>query len=218
MSTNNVLQLFVNVPIYCKFKILSHISHRPELLEILCNISPEVTDPQYNGFWIELYKNTFKCFPGGIFSSTVSIYSAYITEVMMKYTQHTRRSELSNALSKVGLYIRADSTLCTSYINNMLLPSDANYLLKDVVRTCIEMRWLFDYCHMKKELRKYMRNTNKSYSSELFSHVKETILNKHPVPKELPWISQFSKKTNIHAPLYYDYDNDSNGDDDDYFY
>lgn len=60
--------------------------------------------------------------------------------------------------------------------------------LDRVIKGMIELKWCFDYNHMKKELANYMTEHNQPYTQEVFTLVKEEILKNNPVPDPLPWI------------------------------
>jgi hypothetical protein len=61
-----------------------------------------------------------------------------------KIKQQKRKDTLIKALTKAGLKLRNDSTLCENYIENK---SD-EYTLQDVVERMCQMKYLFEYCHM----------------------------------------------------------------------
>ena len=64
----------------------------------------------------------------------------------LEQTEETRRKELITELAKYKLKLRSDSKLCKNYIRS------ADNSITYVVRRMCEMKYLFDYCDMRKEL------------------------------------------------------------------
>lgn len=66
----------------------------------------------------------------------------------LQMTKDDRKKEIQAALSNVGLKLRADSKLCRGFIE-----FNSGDLDEIVSRMC-EMKYLYEYCNMKKELTK----------------------------------------------------------------
>jgi hypothetical protein len=58
--------------------------------------------------------------------------------------KEARKNKLITELSKYKLRLRNDSMLCKQYIEG-----NCEYSLKDVVQRMCEMKYLYEYCHMK---------------------------------------------------------------------
>lgn len=98
-----------------------------------------------------------------------------------------RRKILQKALAEKGLFLRSDSKLCEKWIDDELLPGDKYYELKDVVRCMIECKWCLEYCNMRKKMDGYKFWFEPDPSDNIFTLVKEKILEEKPVPDILPW-------------------------------
>lgn len=109
--------------------------------------------------------------------------------IWLKETEDERKQELIDALDEYGLELRSDSKLCEKYIK--LLDSDLDY----VVRRMCEMKYLYEYCNMKKELkeveREHIQTLNAGYVPDMsvFQEAEDNILRRiGDYPEEWPWI------------------------------
>jgi uncharacterized protein YecE (DUF72 family) len=109
--------------------------------------------------------------------------------IWLKETEDERKQELIDALDEYGLELRSDSKLCEKYIK--LLDSDLDY----VVRRMCEMKYLYEYCNMKKELkeveREHIQTLNAGYIPDMsvFQEAEDNILRRiGDYPEEWPWI------------------------------
>ena len=58
--------------------------------------------------------------------------------------KNTRKEQLVNALNEYKLKLRADSKLCTGYIDGTI----KEYSIQQIVNRMCQMKYLYDYCDM----------------------------------------------------------------------
>lgn len=105
-------------------------------------------------------------------------------------TKSIRKNELTIALNHKGLKLRSDSKLCLKYIEYN------NGDLNEIVNRMCEMKYLFDYCNMKKELNKveneHIEIINSGYFPDLsvFEEAEYDILSNIEgcYPIKWPWL------------------------------
>lgn len=92
-----------------------------------------------------------------------------------------RRAVLTDALELAGLNLRDDSSLCREYI------CTGKYDINYVVRRMSEMKYLFDYCHIKSIMNK-IKNQEYGYVDDLFDKAEKQILSRiKRYPIKFPW-------------------------------
>jgi len=86
-----------------------------------------------------------------------------------------RKKKLKQVLKNSGLELRSDSKLCGGYIEGKI----KDKTIPEIVERMCQVKYLFDYCDMKKYLHKY-HNFDKS---------ERKILKKYgEYPDEWPWL------------------------------
>jgi len=168
-----------------QYRVLDFID-KPRLLRIICLASPRLTENNY--YWRERYKDFFREFTDnlGLENQPKALYHAFMVRALILEDVQDRRVELDLALRKVNLYIRSDSKLCSHWINGL---AESKWTLELVVKKCIEMKWLFDYCDFNHKMRNYLKQNNLEYSEKTFSLASAHFLALTPVPEELPWVN-----------------------------
>src|SRR5207247_2327604 len=102
-----------------------------------------------------------------------------------------RRKELITVLAKLKIKIRDDSKLCSNYINGKM---NEYWTLDRVVHRMCEMKYLFDYCHMRDFLReaseyRYDDNDNEYGIDSIFDIAEQKALEEYgDYPKKWPWM------------------------------
>lgn len=98
-----------------------------------------------------------------------------------------RRKQLKDLLKEAGLKLRSDSKLCDKYIEYDIGDPD------EIVSRMCEMRYLFDYCDMRKCLDKveqeHADTLNNGYFPDcsVFDEAEEMALNNKEYPDVFPW-------------------------------
>lgn len=104
-----------------------------------------------------------------------------------------RTNDLEKALNKAGVELRDDSKLCKLYIDNKC---SGKFTLKQVVRRMCQMKYLYDYCHMKECLDKAHddqideRNNGYFPDCSIFDEAEYNALRKYSnntYPDVFPW-------------------------------
>lgn len=97
-----------------------------------------------------------------------------------------RQYILRKALLAKGLNLRSDSKLCELWIRGR---TDSS--LETVVNTMVECEWCITYQNMFSKIADYKKlpEAKNLTKEEIFSIVKKHILDEHPVPEILPWMS-----------------------------
>ena len=102
-----------------------------------------------------------------------------------------RRSELTEKLSAVGLQLRADSKLCSGYIDATI-----TYDIDTVVDRMCQMKYLFDYCDLnkyiqiaKKERNELWRDFRERDDEPLLDAAERMVLEEiGTYPVKWPWL------------------------------
>lgn len=82
---------------------------------------------------------------GSIKCTPTELIQMIISEKTEKNKMTKRKHELIKALTNVGITFRSDSVLCEQYING-----ESEYTVEKIAKRMAEMKYLFEYCHMKK--------------------------------------------------------------------
>lgn len=112
-----------------------------------------------------------------------------------------RKLELIKALDNNGLKLRSDSELCNNYIYSDDESEDLDY----IVERMSQMKFLFEYCKMRKCINKVKNNYEKTgdyyYYEEMFDESERLALNTYSngdYPDKWPWIAKkLNKNTKI---------------------
>lgn len=106
----------------------------------------------------------------------------------LKSTKSERKKVIIKALSDKGVELRTDSNLCKKYINQ-----DEGDLYEIVERMC-ELKYLYEYCDMRKELRKvehdHIETLNAGYYPDcsVFQEAEDNIIRRlNGYPSKYPW-------------------------------
>ena len=87
-----------------------------------------------------------------------------------KLLHNKRKNELIDALKKYKLSLRSDSKLCEKYIQSGI--RGIGMSIDDIVERMAEMKYLFDYCNMRKNNKLYLLHRN--YQSRI--HMQKSYL------------------------------------------
>ncbi len=121
-------------------------------------------------------------------------------EILLEFNEmEEREKELKETLGKYKLKLREDSKLCENYIE------DGEGDINEIVQRMCEMKYLFEYCNMRKRI-KDIKLQNKDSIFTPFQEAEYNILKeKGGYPKEWPWmISKLNKdsKNTMKLPKY----------------
>lgn len=115
------------------------------------------------------------------------------SELIKENKKIERKNKLITELKKVKLNLRNDSVLCQDYING-----DSKYDLQDIIQRMCEMKYLFEYCHMKKCKKIAYENQKKEISAgyfpdcSIFDDAEDIALTKYSdgkYPNVFPWLN-----------------------------
>ena len=95
--------------------------------------------------------------------------------------RNKRKEQLTFELQKVGLHLREDSKLCQRFIDGSIKDKSIPWI---VHRMC-QVKYLYDYCHMKDRLREFKHTHGYIYFEEMEDIILQEI---GGYPNVFPWI------------------------------
>ena len=158
------------------------VKRKEKLIEILTEAELEYDN--FSDVCQEYIIGTIKCKPN-------ELIELITTERTEKINMMKRKQKLIKALTDVGVTLRSDSVLCKQYIDG-----ESEYTVKEIAKRMAEMKYLFEYCHMKECKKKAYNELNNCnyydpyYNEVLFDIAEKTALKKYSngeYPTIFPW-------------------------------